>query len=69
MVYTENPYIDIIVYNTKLLGVNTVLKMTKQAENGETEESLRYADMLIMCKEGTADFKMFDSLSDWYSFS
>ena len=64
MVYTENPYIDIIVYNTKLLGVNTVLKMTKQAENGETEESLRYADMLIMCKEGTADFKMFDSFSE-----
>lgn len=64
MVYTENPYIDIIIYNTKLLGINTVLKMQGQAENGETEESLKHADMLIMCTEGTVIFKMFDSFSE-----
>ena len=64
MVYTDNPYIDIIIYNTQLLGIDTVLKMQGQAEKYETTESLKYADKLIMCKEGTMAFELFDSFSE-----
>lgn len=64
MNYTENPYIDIIVYYTQLLGIDTVLKMQEQAELHETVESLKHADMLIMCKEGTVPFEFFESFSE-----
>lgn len=64
MVYTENPYVDIIVYYTKLLGIDTVLKMQKQAQAHETLESLKNADMLIACTEGTAVFELFDGFSE-----
>ena len=64
MVYTENPYVDIIVYYTKLLGIDTVLKMQKQAQAHETVESVKNADMLIACKEGTAIFELFDGFSE-----
>ena len=64
MVYTENPYVDIIVYYTKLLGIDTVLKLQKQAQAHETLESLKNADMLIACKENTAIFELFDGFSE-----
>lgn len=64
MVYTENPYIDILIYNTKLLGINTVLKLQDQADKYETAESLKHADMLLMCKEGTIIFDLFDEFSE-----
>ena len=64
MVYTENPYVDILVYNTKLLGIDTVLKMQGQADQHETVESLKHGDMLIACTEGTAIFQLFDEFSE-----
>ena len=65
MVYTENPYVDIIVHNVKQLGIGTVLKMEDNALAKETLESKRNADFLLMCMEGTASFNMFD----WFSES
>lgn len=64
MVYSDNPYIDIITYHTQLLGIDTVLKMEGQANQNETLESKKYADKLIMCKEGTMPFELFDSFSE-----
>lgn len=64
MTYTDNPYIDILVYYTKVLAIGTVLKMKTLADRYETVESLKNADMLIACKEGTVVFNLFDSFSE-----
>lgn len=63
-VYSENPYADIVVYNAKLLGINTVLKMKDVADQNETEESLKNADLYIACMEGTAIWELFDSFPE-----
>ena len=64
MVYTDNPYIDIIVYNTKLLGIDTVLKIKDNADRNETLESKKNADLYIACMDGTAIWELFDTFSE-----
>jgi len=54
MVYTDNPYVDIIVYNVKEMALGTVLKMEEAALLNETLESKRNADKMIACVDGTA---------------
>ena len=55
-IYTENPYVDEMVYYTKLMGLGTVLKMKQEADNAETVESLKNAGIYISCMEGTITF-------------
>ena len=63
-VYTENPYVDILVYYTKILGLDTVLKMKNVADSKETLESLANAEKYIACMEGTYIWSIFDSFSE-----
>ena len=63
-VYTENPYVDILVYYTKVLGLDTVLKMKNVADANETLESLQNAEMYIACMDGTYIWGIFDSFSE-----
>lgn len=60
-IYTESPYVDEIVYYTKLLAVNTIIKNEQEALNNETLESLKNASMFIQCKEDTISFELIDS--------
>ena len=62
-IYTDNPYVDEMVYYTKLLAVDTVLKMKDLADNAETAESLRNGDLYVSCVEGTAIIEIFDYIS------
>ena len=39
-IYTENPYVDEMVYYTKLLAAGTVLKMQEVADNSENDVNL-----------------------------
>ena len=64
MVYTDNPFVDIIVYNTKILAMGTVLKMKDVADQNETLESLQNAEQYIACMEGTYIWDIFDSFSE-----
>ena len=59
-VYSENPYADIVVYYAKVLGLDTILKMKDVADQNETEESLKNADLYIACMEDTAIWALFD---------
>lgn len=61
-IYTENPYVDELIYYTKLMGLDTVLKMQKVADNAETVESLKAAGIYIACIEGTAIFEQFTKI-------
>ena len=63
-IYSENPYADIVVYYTKLLGIDTVLKMKDTADQNETEESLQNADLYIACMENTAIWALFDTFPE-----
>lgn len=62
-IYTDNPYVDEMVYYTKLMGVDTVLKLQSVADNAETVESLKAAGLYISCIENTAIFELFDKAS------
>ena len=55
-IYTENPYVDEMVYYTKLMGLDTVLKMKQVADNSETVDSLKRAGIYISCMENTINF-------------
>ena len=62
-IYTENPYVDEMVYYTKIIAMGTVLKMQQQADNCETLESLKRAGIYISAIEGTATLELFPSIS------
>ena len=55
MKYTDNPYIDLIVNCTKILGMNAVIKNENQALHYEDIRSSTAAGDLIKYKEGHWD--------------
>ena len=62
-IYTDCPYVDEMVYYSKLLGIGTVLKMQSVADRYETVDSLKAAGIYISCIEGTAVFGMFNKVT------
>lgn len=62
-VYTENPYVDELVYYTKLLGIETVLKLQQRADNCETADSLKASGIYIACMENTMEFAIIPRLT------
>lgn len=58
-IYTDNPYVDEIVYYTKLMGLGTVLKMQDLADKNESIESLKAGGLYISCVEGNAVLEQF----------
>lgn len=62
-IYTDNPYVDELVYYAKLLGMGTVLKMQQLADDNETAQSLKLSDLYIACIEKTAILELFPSIS------
>lgn len=59
--YTNNPFVDNIIYYSKLLAMNCSIKDEDEALANETKESNRRGDILISCIEGIANFELFDS--------
>lgn len=62
-IYTDNPYVDEMVYYTRKLGIDTVLKMQDVADRNETVQSIRNGELYISCIEGTAIFEIFPSVT------
>lgn len=58
-IYTENPFVDEIVYTTKILAMGTVLKNEQEALKNETLESLSNAELYISSVDGTAGYQSF----------
>lgn len=52
MKYTDNPYIDLLVHNTKLMGINSVVKNEREALKYETLESRSASNNMISYKQG-----------------
>ena len=58
-VYSDNPYVDEMVYYTMLLGLDTVLKLSDRADKYETLDTLKKAGTYMACIEGTAVLRSF----------
>ena len=63
-VYSDNPYIDELIYYVKQLGINTTLKLSQKADDNETLDILRKANIYISCIEGTVKLNMFNSFPE-----
>lgn len=58
---TQNPFIDLLLYNLKILSYNCIIKDMNEADNNETTESLRNGELYISCVENHVEFDMFNS--------
>ena len=59
---TENPFIDLLMTNLKILAFNCVIKNEYDANEAETEESLKNSSIYISCLEDKAHIELFDKI-------
>ena len=60
--FTENPFIDLILYNAKILAYNCVVKDENEANLNETEDSFKRADLYISCLENHVALGLFTNI-------
>lgn len=61
-IMTENPFIDLLVYNIKVLGYGCVVKDQVTADTLETIDSLKESAIYIACIEGHAELGLFTTI-------
>lgn len=57
--YTDNPFIDSLLFCVKTLAYGCVIKNQDEANNNETTDSLKNSDIYISCVEGKTIFELF----------
>ena len=57
--YSNNPFVDILLYYTKILAFGSIVKDEDEAERNETEESILAGDIYVSCVEKNVIFEMF----------
>ena len=62
--YTSNPFVDYLLYYTKLLAFGSVVKDDDTADRNETEASMMAGDILISCVENSVMFELFSYTKD-----
>ena len=63
-VYTNNPFVDELIYYSKTLALNCVIKDEEEALNNESVESLKAGQVYISCVEGKARYDMFENFPE-----
>lgn len=58
-ILTSNPFIDLLLYNLKVLSFNTIIKDQYSADSNETLESLKNSDLFLACYEKHAEVALF----------
>lgn len=58
-IYTENPFVDSLLYCVKLLAFGSIVKMEEKANNAETENSIKQSDLYIASIENRGIFDLF----------
>ena len=61
---TENPFVDLLMYTIKILAFNCVIKDEYMANQNETTESAKAADLYIDCEEDNASIYLFDRIPE-----
>ena len=59
--YTDNPFVDNIIYQAKYMAMNCTIKDEEEALANETKDTYSAGDVLIACVEGSSRFEMFNS--------
>lgn len=59
-ILTENPFVDELVYYTKILGFSTVLKDEQLALDNESKESLKAGELYVACVENKITYEILD---------
>ena len=57
--YTDNPFVDLLLYNCKIMAFGAVIKNEDNALDAETTQSLELGDLLIACEEKSVTFSVF----------
>ena len=65
MIYSDNPYIDVLVYNVKQLAKGCVVKNQYTADINETADTMKASDIYLACVENRAFFEMFMPYPRW----
>lgn len=58
-ILTSNPFIDLLLYNLKILSFNSIIKDQYTADNSETIDSIKNSDLYIACYENRAEVALF----------
>lgn len=61
---TENPFVDILIYNLKILAFSCIIKDQYTADLNETISSIKSSDIYIACIEKRADIYSFDHIPE-----
>lgn len=65
MIYSDNPYMDVLVYNTKVLAQGVVIKNQTEADKYETLDTIKASDIYLACVEGRSYFDIFIPYPEW----
>ena len=54
---TDSPFLDLLIHNIKLIAYNMVIKDEYRADQLETTDSVRNAELYISCIENHRSYK------------
>lgn len=60
LILTDAPFVDILVYNTKILAINAIIKDEDRALAGENKRAYKESNIYMACREGRSRYDMFD---------
>ena len=60
--YTDNPFVDNVLYYTKMLAINSVIKDEDEAIANETKDSITAGTTLILSAEGRSSYEVFSNI-------
>ena len=60
--YTDNPFMDTLIYNVKKLAYTCILKNEAEALENETADSLTKSEMFLYASKNAADFNLYTSV-------
>lgn len=63
---TDNPFVDILMYNLKILLFNCIVKDEDAANKAETKESLNDSEIYMACMENTASLGIFPEIPEQF---
>ena len=63
-VFTEYPFVDVLIYYVKELGMKCIVKSETEAVNNETVRTEFMGDLYTQSVEGTADWRLYDYTVD-----
>ena len=58
-IYTENPFVDSLLYCIKLLAFGAIIKSSEKADLQETAESIAASDLYMISLDGKGVFELY----------